>query len=121
MTVTYHDPCDLGRHLGVYEPPRNILNAIPAVELVEFSNNRQRAKCCGSGGGLKAHDLDLSGKLGDSRIQEAAELGVDTIVSACASCKQSLTHASARLKKNKLVDKKIKVVDLMEIMANNIR
>jgi glycolate oxidase subunit GlcD len=121
MTVTYHDPCDLGRHLGVYEPPRNILNAIPAVELIEFSNNRQRAKCCGSGGGLKAHDLDLSGKLGDSRIQEAGELGVDTIVSACASCKQSLTHASARLKKNKLVDKKIKVVDLMEIMANNIR
>ena len=60
MKVAYHDPCDLGRHLNIFEPPRNIVKSIPGVTLVEFKNNRLLAKCCGGGGGLKAFNNELS-------------------------------------------------------------
>lgn len=117
MRVAYHDPCDLGRHLGIYDEPRAILNALPGVELVEFPDNRERAKCCGAGGGMKGHDLALSNTLADNRVLAAHELGVDAIVSACATCKQTLTQASARLKKDKRTDKRLKVIDIMELIV----
>ncbi|MGB9628010.1 MAG: FAD-binding and (Fe-S)-binding domain-containing protein, partial [Thermodesulfobacteriota bacterium] len=59
MKVAYHDPCDLGRHLNIFEEPRNLIKKIPGVTLVEFKNNRLLAKCCGGGGGLKAFATDL--------------------------------------------------------------
>lgn len=121
MRVAYHDPCDLGRHLGVFEPPREILKAIPGIELVEFAHNRQRAKCCGAGGGMKGLDLDLSNTLADNRVLSAGDLGVDAVVSACASCKQNLNQAVARLKKDKRLEKKIKIMDFMELLAKSVR
>jgi glycolate oxidase len=120
MRVAYHDPCDLGRHLGVYDAPREILAALPDIELVEFPHNRERAKCCGAGGGMKGMDLELSNKLADSRVLSAQELGVDAIVSACASCKQNLTQATARLKKDKRLLSRIKVLDIMELFVKSI-
>ena len=116
LRVAYHDPCDLGRHMGIYDEPRAILNALPGVELVEFPDNRERAKCCGAGGGMKGFDINLSNTLADNRVLAAHELGVDAIVSACATCKQTLTQASARLKKEKRADKRLKVVDIMELI-----
>ena len=63
MKIVYHDPCDLGRHMNIYEPPRKILQAIPGVQFLEFKENRSLAKCCGGGGGLKAYNNDLSGEI----------------------------------------------------------
>ncbi|RPI99089.1 MAG: hypothetical protein EHM36_16545, partial [Deltaproteobacteria bacterium] len=60
MKVAYHDPCDLGRHLNIFEPPRNLIKKVPGVTLLEFKNNRLLAKCCGGGGGLKAFNNELS-------------------------------------------------------------
>jgi glycolate oxidase len=115
MKVAYHDPCDLGRHLNIFEPPRELLKKIPGVTLVEFKNNRLLAKCCGGGGGLKAFDTDLSGEIAYKRILEALEVGAEVVVSACPSCKSNLQVAAARLRKEK--KSRIKVMDITELVA----
>ena len=113
--VIYHDPCDIGRHLGIYEPPRNVLRSIPGLELVEFKLNRALAKCCGGGGGMKAYDNDLSAKLALHRVAEAMDLGAEVIVSACPSCKSSLKLAGARLGRERR--QRIQVMDITEVLA----
>lgn len=113
--VIYHDPCDLGRHLGIYEPPRNVIKALPGVDLIEFAQNRALAKCCGGGGGVKAFDNQLGGDIALERIKQAIALGADTVVSACPSCKNSLNQAAARARKEKIG--KIKVLDITELVA----
>jgi Fe-S oxidoreductase len=117
MTVIYHDPCDLGRHLGVYEPPRRVINALPRVELKEFEANRGSAVCCGGGGGLKAVHPDLSLDLAEQRAVEAVEKEVDAIVSSCPSCKQNFNQALARLRKKGRLKRRIKVMDVVELVA----
>ena len=116
--VIYHDPCDLGRHLGIFEPPRNILKALPGVELVEFPQNRQLAKCCGGGGGVKAFDNQLGADIGFERVKQAIAQGADLLVSACPSCKNSLNQAAARARKEKVG--KIKVMDITELVAKSL-
>lgn len=115
VKVVYHDPCDLGRHMNIYEPPRKILQAIPGIELLEFKENRNLAKCCGGGGGLKAYNNELSGKIAYHRALEAIDLGAEIIVSACPSCKSSFQQASARLRKEK--KGRLKVLDLTELVG----
>jgi glycolate oxidase len=116
MKVAYHDPCDLGRHMQVFEEPRNILKKVPGVELLEFKMNRLMAKCCGSGGGVKGFDNPLSQDIAYNRVLQALEVGADTIVSACPSCKSNLTQGAARVRKEK--KGKIKVKDITEVVAS---
>ncbi|MFH1090562.1 MAG: FAD-linked oxidase C-terminal domain-containing protein, partial [Pseudomonadota bacterium] len=92
LKAAYHDPCDIGRHMMIYEPPRRVLGALPGVELVEFPLNRNLAKCCGGGGGVKAVDNPLAGDIAYDRVLQAINVGADTIVSACPSCKNSLNQ-----------------------------
>jgi glycolate oxidase len=113
--VAYHDPCDLGRHMGVFEPPRRVLQAVPELELLEFPMNRLLAKCCGGGGGLKAFDFGMSDDIAYKRVQQAKEIGADVIVSACPSCKRTLQAAAGRLKREQKV--KIQVMDITEVLA----
>ncbi|MEW5910960.1 MAG: FAD-linked oxidase C-terminal domain-containing protein [Thermodesulfobacteriota bacterium] len=118
LKVIYHDPCDLGRHLGVYEPPREVIKALPGVELLEFPQNRSLAKCCGGGGGVKAFDNALGGDIALARIKAAIASGAEAVVSACPSCKNSLNQAAARARKEKIG--KIKVLDITELVASRL-
>lgn len=118
--VIYHDPCDLGRRLGVYDPPRQVLQALPGIQLLEFNANRDAAKCCGGGGGLKGVDLELSLTIAEKRALEAVRQNADAIVTACPSCKQNLAQAAARLKKKGLADRRVKVKDVSEIAAESL-
>jgi glycolate oxidase len=113
--VAYHDPCDLGRHLSVFDPPRNILRQIPGIELIEFESNRYNAVCCGGGGGYKAVDLEKSLEVASNRVAAAAKLGAGTIVSACPSCKSNLQVAAAKGRKEGKW--KIQVKDITEFVA----
>lgn len=113
--VIYHDPCDIGRHLGIYEPPRNVLKSVPGLELMEFGLNRALAKCCGGGGGLKAYDNELSSRLADNRVAEALEMGAEVLVSACPSCKSNLKLAAARVGRERR--QRIRVMDITEVLA----
>ncbi|MFH1435775.1 MAG: FAD-linked oxidase C-terminal domain-containing protein [Pseudomonadota bacterium] len=114
--VIYHDPCDLGRHMSVYDAPRGLISRIARDGPAEFKRNRELAQCCGGGGGLVAADNDLSMSISDKRAGEAAEQSADVIVSACASCKGNLKKSAAKIRKQQ--KKTIKVMDITELIAS---
>jgi len=118
LKVAYHDPCDLGRHLEIYDPPRDLLRKIPNLELIEFKFNRSLARCCGGGGGVSAFDPQLMTSLAATRVKEATEVGAEVIVSACPSCKDSLKKGLSKLRKEMGV--KMKILDIMEVVASVI-
>ena len=91
--VTYHDPCHLGRHAGIYEEPRAILNSIAGLRLVEMKSSRELARCCGGGGGLKTAYPKVSMEIAVRRVREAEETGASMLVTACPFCVQSLSAA----------------------------
>ncbi len=112
MKITYHDPCHIGRHMGIYEPPRKVLNKIPGIELVEMDRNRHNAWCCGSGGGVRSAFKDLSTFAADERIEEAKGTSAEAIVSCCPFClNQFKTH---------IKDNEIKAFDIAELARKAI-
>ena len=91
--VTYHDPCHLGRYTGVYDAPREILEAIPGVELVEMPRNRANAFCCGAGAGVRTAFPEFAGWVAGERVREAESTGAEMLVTACPFCEQNLGEA----------------------------
>ena len=90
LSLTYHDPCSLGRELGIYEAPRQVLEAVPGVELREMRLNRQHSPCCGNGGGVLATDFQLAYGAGRNAGEIVLETEADVLITACPSCKHSL-------------------------------
>jgi glycolate oxidase subunit GlcD len=113
--VTYHDPCDLGRALNVFEEPRNILKSIPGLEYVEMARNRLQARCCGGGGGVVAYDPEMAIEMAAERVQDALDVGAEIIVSGCAACKDNLRKGAKTFPKE--VRKTVKIMDITEIVA----
>ncbi|MFX0099612.1 MAG: (Fe-S)-binding protein, partial [Candidatus Hodarchaeota archaeon] len=95
--ITYHDPCHLGRHRGVYDEPREVLKAIPGVELVEMPFNRNRSRCCGAGAGVKAGYPQDALKIAKIRVQEAFDTGADILATSCVFCKYNFLDAKKEL------------------------
>jgi len=85
-TVTYHDPCHLGRIAGVFDAPREIMGSIPGLNLIEMPRSRQYSRCCGAGGGVKAGYPDIQAKMAQRRVREAEETGASELISACPFC-----------------------------------
>lgn len=85
VTVTWHDPCHIGRVSGVYEPPRDLIKAIPKVNLVEMSHNRENAHCCGSVLTL-IKDPPVAADIGKTRLEEAVEAGAEKVLALCPCC-----------------------------------
>jgi Fe-S oxidoreductase len=88
--IAYHDPCHLGRHAKVFDPPRNILKAIPGVQIVEMRHERDDSQCCGAGGGFKSAFNDMAESIAARRVQEAVDAGAELIVTACPFCQVNL-------------------------------
>jgi heterodisulfide reductase subunit D len=110
-TVTYHDPCDLGRNSGIFEPPRNVLKALPGVDFVELPNNRNMCTCCGGGGNLEMVDPELSARVAQMKIDEILKTGADTVASSCQQCLRTIATRARRTKTA------VKVKDLTELVA----
>ena len=114
VKVTYHDPCYLGRHNGTYASPREVLQNISGLELVEMRRNRAAAFCCGGGGGNFFTDMVGGGKNSPirMRLREAFETGAQIIAVACPSCAKMLSDAV----KAEEQDGKLEVMGLAEIV-----
>ncbi len=93
IKVTYHDPCHLGRHGGVYDAPREVLKKLPGVDLVEMPRNRQNAWCCGAGAGVKSAIKDLALQTAKKRVAESEGTGATMLVTACPFCERNLGDA----------------------------
>lgn len=106
--ITYHDPCHLGRHSGVYEAPRDVLRKIPGTELREMPRNRSTARCCGGGGGVRSAYPDLSSKIAARRVDEAQF--ADTLVTSCPFCVNNLSVGK------EATGSKVKIIDLVELI-----
>jgi len=112
MKVTYHDPCYLGKQNGVFDEPREILTSIPGIEFIEFGRCRENSLCCEGGGGRMWMEGTNQGKrLSEVRVEDALEMGVEAIITACPFCLLTLEDAV----KTTGNEEKIKIIDLMEL------
>ena len=110
---SWHDPCDLGRHSGVYDEPRNVLGSIPGLELVEPPLTRQHTHCCGAGGGLMSYNYGLSERIAASKVAEhVIPLDLDGIITGCPACVLNLRNA--------LTEEKTPVYDISEIVLRSL-
>jgi Fe-S oxidoreductase len=96
LRATYHDPCHLGRMLGIFDEPRAILRAL-GVELVEMEHNRFFSTCCGGGGGVADTDPGLALEVAKNRVRDALAVGAENIVTVCPTCEPTLLRGASRL------------------------
>jgi len=114
VKVTYHDPCYLGRHNQVYDAPREVIGAIPGVQMVEMAHNRANSLCCGGGGDrMWQEDLDADVKMSEIRIREAEATGAEILITACPLCLIMLEDA----RKTTGLEHSLQVMDLNELVA----
>ncbi|MGH3876209.1 MAG: (Fe-S)-binding protein [Actinophytocola sp.] len=111
-TITYHDPCRLNKRKGIWQEPRQILRAIPGLTFHDVDRVTQWSYCSGAGGGLPVEKPELTAKISAARLDKAAELEVDTLVSACPWSERPLSEAGAA--------RDIDVVDLHELLAESV-
>ncbi|MFX1573160.1 MAG: (Fe-S)-binding protein [Promethearchaeota archaeon] len=91
--VTYHDPCHLGRHAGLYDVPREIIKKIPGIELEEMRKIKGDATCCGAGGGVKAGFSEWALEMASNRVEEAIKTGAEILVTTCPFCERNFADA----------------------------
>jgi len=113
-TVTYHDPCHLGRAMGIYDEPRSVLKALPGVRLVEMYPTEHAAWCCGAGGGLKASNPELAVDIGMEKVPLIKQTGASVLVSSCPFCKTNFIDVMHKAKVS------IEVKDLTELVAESM-
>jgi Fe-S oxidoreductase len=111
-SITYHDPCRLNKRKGIWEEPREILRAIPGLTFHDVDRVTQWSYCSGGGGGLPIEKPDLTARISALRLERAAELDVDTLVSACPWSERPLSEAGDA--------QDIDVIDLHELLARSL-
>ena len=107
-SITFHDPCHLGRHSGIYDAPREVIAAVSGSSVVEMERNKENASCCGNGAGLRTLFPDHAKKIGDERIRHAKNVDAQYLVTSCPFCKNMLASQSGA---------DITVLDLPELVV----
>jgi Fe-S oxidoreductase len=115
-TITYHDSCYLGRYNEVYEPPRDILKAIPGVKVVEMDRNRQNGMCCGAGGGMMWMEEKAGSRVNVARTEQALAVSPTMIGSGCPYCLTMLSDGT----KAKEVEDQVQTLDVVEILEKSM-
>lgn len=116
--VTYQDPCRLGRHLGVYDAPRKVLESIPGIELVEMKHSGLESICCGTSAWTNCDSY--SDMLRGDRLCEATETGAELLITACPKCQTHFRCAMTDKGEEHRSTPKIEIMDLANLVANAI-
>ncbi|WP_127579316.1 heterodisulfide reductase-related iron-sulfur binding cluster [Paenibacillus koleovorans] len=114
--VTYHDSCYLGRYNGAFDPPREILRAIPGVEAVEMAASREHGLCCGAGGGRMWMEDDTGTRVNVARVSQALAVKPDVIGSACPYCLTMMEDGTKQLE----AEERVKARDVAELLAESV-
>jgi Fe-S oxidoreductase len=115
LRATYHDPCHLGRYLGIYDEPRDVLNALPGITLLERTATRENTICCGAGGGMRIFESGvLAEQIGRAAVESAAETGAEALVTACPFCEMNLDAAAHN------ANNPIRIYDIIDLVYEAI-
>ncbi len=114
--VTYHDPCYLGRHNGIYEQPREVLKKVPGLELVEMPDSRADSLCCGGGGGGIWMEIPKGERFSDLRVEQAIKVEAEVLVTACPYCIANFEDSRLTLKDSEGTE----IKDITEIIQEVI-
>ncbi len=114
--VAFHDSCYLTRYNGIEEPPRQVMRAIPGLQILEFDNNKSKGVCCGAGGGRFWMEEKIGKRINHHRLEDGLAKNPDTIGSACPFCLTMLSDGV----KDKGLDDKVKNRDVAELLAESI-
>lgn len=112
--ITYHDSCYLGRYNGIYDAPRELLKAIPGVQLVEMKRNRENSMCCGAGGGLMWMEEKEGTRINLARTEQALEVNPSIIGTACPYCLTMMSDGVA------MKEAEVSTLDVVEILAKSL-
>ncbi|MFZ9000958.1 MAG: heterodisulfide reductase-related iron-sulfur binding cluster [Bacteriovoracaceae bacterium] len=114
--ITFHDPCYLGRHHGEYNAPRDILNSVPGLEIKEMELNKDKARCCGMGGGNMWYELPEGEHLAKNRLEDIGEKNVEKLATACSYCMINFNSTKSQIKETE----EIEVEDVSSYLAKSI-
>ncbi|HET8983974.1 MAG TPA: (Fe-S)-binding protein, partial [Pedococcus sp.] len=119
-TVTYHDPCYLGRHNGVYSPPRELIGALPGVELKEMERSGEKSFCCGAGGARMWMEEKLVSRINMNRTEEALATGAERIAIGCPFCRVMISDGLTA-KQSEGQAESVEVVDVAQMLLAAVR
>ena len=114
--VTYHDPCYLGRHNGLYDEPREVLKKIPGLELIEMPESRGDSFCCGGGGGRIWMETPKGERFSDLRVEQAIGVGAEVLATACPYCITNFEDSRLNREDSEVIE----VKDITEILQEVI-
>jgi Fe-S oxidoreductase len=114
--ITYHDPCYLGRHNGIFDAPRDVLGRIPGAVLTEMAEHRENSFCCGGGGGRIWMETPKEERFADLRLQQAVDVAAEVLVTACPYCITNFTDSSLSLEDGQAME----IRDITEIVQEVI-
>ena len=120
-TITYHDPCYIGRHNGVYTPPRELLQVLPGAEFVEMERNSERSFCCGAGGARMWMEENIGERINDNRTNEAVATGADQIAVGCPFCRVMLSDGLTAAQSDGDAREEVEVLDVAQMLLASVK
>ncbi|WP_435747279.1 (Fe-S)-binding protein [Nocardioides sp. SYSU DS0663] len=120
-SITYHDPCYIGRHNGVYSPPRELLQVLPGAEYVEMERNSERSFCCGAGGARMWMEENTGERINVNRTKEAVGTGADQIAVGCPFCRVMLSDGLTAEQSKGEAREEVEVLDVAQMLLASVK
>ncbi len=120
-SITYHDPCYIGRHNGVYTPPRELLQVLPGAEYVEMERANERSFCCGAGGARMWMEENLGERININRTTEAVGTGADQIAVGCPFCRVMLSDGLTMKQSKGEAREEVEVLDVAQMLLASVK
>ena len=119
--VTYHDPCYLGRHNQIYEPPRELIGSLPGVEYREMERSKETSFCCGAGGARMWMEETIGSRINVNRTKEAVATGAEQIAVGCPFCRVMLSDGLTAEQSEGNASEGVEVLDVAQMLLAGVK